>query len=366
MKRVLLILFFFQTISLSAQESILSDSLFMLHLKTEVDSIYNFQFENTENTYLELEEKYPDHAFTQLFYALMLHWKYFPIVPESEYHDEYINKIEKAILSAENSLDKNKDNTEAIFFNLMSRMLIMQHYADNKVSSKVVPHLGRGYKMVAAGFDLKEEMTDFHFSTGIYNYYSKAYPEAHPIYKPVAYFFPKGDIELGLQQLEYNWNNGVFLDVESLFFLAYINLNFEKNFEASLKNLEHLNDSFPNNPLYTSYRIQNLFITKNYNLAEKYIDKLEKMSTSNDFFQIISHLYQAVILEKKNRNYKKAAIVYANVVQDLEKYGNFANGYSSFAFYGLSRIYREIDKKKAKNYRKIADDLAVYPHINFD
>jgi tetratricopeptide (TPR) repeat protein len=366
MKRFLLILFLFQTICLSAQESILSDSLFMIRLKTEVDSIYNFQFENTEKTYLEMEEKYPDHAFTQLFYALMLHWKYFPIVPESEYHDDYVNRIDKAILSAENSLDKNKDNTEAIFFNLMSRMFVMQHYADNKMSSKVVSHLGRGYKMVSAGFDLKEEMTDFHFSTGIYNYYSKAYPEAHPIYKPIAYFFPEGDIELGLQQLEYNWKNGVFLDVESLFFMAYINLNFEKNYEAALKNLEHLNDSFPNNLLYISYRIQTLLLTEEYDLAESYINKLEKMNTSNDFFQIVKRIYKAVILEKKNYNYTKAATEYAKAVQDLAKYGDFANAYSSFAFYGLSRIYQEIDKKKAKNYRKIADDLAVYPHINFD
>jgi hypothetical protein len=366
MKKILFLLIVFQAFNISAQESILSDSLFIMQIKAEVDSIYNYQFENTEKVYLELEKKYPDHAFTQLFYALMLYWKYFPIVPESEFHAEYVNRIEKAIALAESSLDKDKRNTEAIFFNLMSRMLLMQYYADNQVSSKVVPHLGRAYKMVTSGFDLKEEMVDFHFSTGVYNYYREAYPEAHPVYKPVAYFFPEGDIELGLQQLEYNWKNGVFLDVESLFFLVYINLNFEKNYEATLKYLDYLNNSYSNNPLYVSYRIQALLITENYDLAESYISKLEKMKTSNDFFLIVSNIYKAVILEKKNHQNKKAAKKYAKAVQDIEKYGNFANGYSSFAFYGLSRIYREIDKKKSKEYRKIADNLSVYSHINFD
>ena len=366
MRRILFILFLFQTISLSAQESILSDSLFMIHLKTEVDSIYNFQFENTEKTYVELEEKYPDHAFTQLFYALMLYWKYFPIVPESTYHDQYVQRIEKAIASAENSLDNDKNNSEAIFFNLMGRMLLMQYYADNGVSSKVIPHLGRAYKMVTAGFDLKKDMIDFNFTTGVYNYYSEAYPEAHPIYKPVAYFFPKGDIKLGLQQLEYNWQNGVFLDAESLFFLVYINLNFEKNYSATLKYLEHLNNSYPNNPLYISYRIQTLLITENYDLASDYNNELKKLDYTNDFFLVVSNIYEAIILEKQKHNYPKATKMYAKAVNDLQKYGDFGNQYSSFAFYGLSRIYFEKDKKKAKEYRKIANELSVYHHINFD
>ncbi len=366
MKRILLIVFLFQTISLTAQESILSDSVFMLRLKTEVDSIYNFQYKNSEKTYIELEEKHPDHAFTQLFYALMLYWKYFPITPESEYHDEYINRIENAILAAENILDEDKNNTESIFFNLMSRMFIMQYYADNQMSSKVIPHLSRSYKMITSGFDLKEDMTDFYFTTGIYNYYSEAYPKAHPIYKPIAYFFPKGNIELGLQQLEYNWKNGSFLGTESLFFLIYINLNFEANYSAALHYLKPLNDSYPNNPLYISYRIKTLLMLKEYELASEYILKLKQMKTKNDYFLIVSEIYEAVILEKRNHNQTKAATKYAKAVQSLEKYGNYGNAYSSFAFYGLSRIYSEKDKKKAKEYRKIADDLAVYPHINFD
>ncbi len=366
MKRFVVILFLIQSINLSAQESIFSDSLFILRLKTEVDSIYNFQFENTEKAYKELEEKYPDHAFTQLFYALVLYWKYFPIVPESEHHDHYINRIENAISLAENSLDKDKHNSEAIFFNLMSRMFIMQYYADNGLSSKVIPHLGRSYKMITSGFDLKEDITDFYFTTGIYNYYSEAYPKAHPIYKPVAYFFPKGNIELGLQQLEYNWKNGVFLDTESLFFLIYINLNFEANYPAALHYLEYLNDSYPNNPLYVSYRIKTLLMLKKYDLASDYIMKLKQMNTTNDFFLIVCEIYEAVIVEKKIHNHAKAIKLYVKAVQEIEKYGNYGNSYSSFAFYGLSRIYSEKDKKKAKVYRKIANDLAVYPHINFD
>jgi tetratricopeptide (TPR) repeat protein len=366
MKKILFILILIQPINLIAQESILTDSVFILRLKTEVDSIYNFQFENTEKAYMELEEKYPDHAFTQLFYALMLYWKYFPIVPESKYHDLYVQRIEKAIASAEKILDKDKSNSEAIFFNLMGRMLLMQYYADNGVSSKVIPHLGRAYKMVTAGFDLKKDMIDFNFTTGVYNYYSEAYPEAHPIYKPVAYFFPKGNIKLGLQQLEYNWQNGIFLDAESLFFLVYINLNFEKNYPATLQYLEHLNTSYPNNPLYISYRIQTLLITENYDFASDYINKLKKIDYENDFFLIVSNIYEAIILEKQKHNYLKATKIYAEALKDIEKYGDFGNQYSSFAFYGLSRIYHEKDKKKEKEYRKIANELSVYPHINFD
>ncbi|MBU8893378.1 MAG: hypothetical protein KOO66_11400 [Bacteroidales bacterium] len=366
MKRLLFIFLFAQSLNISAQESIFSDTTYIMSLKAEVDNIYNFQFDNSEEVYKELEEKYPDHAFTQLFYAIMIYWKYFPIVPESEQYIILAEKTAKAISIVEEILEKDKSNTEAIFFNLMSRMFIMQYYADNGASSKVIPHLGRAYKMVTSGFDLSDSLIDFHFSTGVYNYYREAYPKAYPIYKPVAFFFPDGDIEYGLQQLEFNWENGIFLDAESLFFLVYINLNFEKNYDKSLEYLEHLNKAYPKNPLYLSYRIQTLLLKQEYDLALVYISKLRELKFRNDFFPVVSDIYEAIIQEKKNKNYSKATKMYAKSVKSLEKYGSYGNSYSSVAFYGLSRIYAGKDKKKSKEYRKLANDLAIYPHINFD
>ena len=248
MRYLLILILSLQLFGANAQQSIFSDTIFIKKVALGIDNIYNYQFEKAEDLHKELKKQYPGHPFTQLYYSSMMYWKYFPIIPEGKYHEEYVKNITLAIEYAEIVLENKENDEEAIFFNLMARLLIMQYYADNKLSSKVIPHVGKAYKMVNKGFEMKDKITDFYLTTGIYNYYREAYPEAYPIYKPIAYFFPNGNVELGLKQLEYTWENGIFLDTESLFFLVYIYLNFEKDYERGLKYAKHLSKEYPQNP----------------------------------------------------------------------------------------------------------------------
>lgn len=366
MKRLLIFLFLLQTFNLDAQSYFLSDTLFVKRVEKNIDSIYNYNFELVDNIYTELLRKYPNHPFPDLFYSTSLYWKYFPIIPGCSSEELYLKKINSAIDKAEKMLEKNENNPEAIFFHLMSRMLIMQYYADNSLSSKVVTHLGPAYKMVSKGFELKNNLSDFNFSTGVYNYYREYYPKTHPVYKPFAYFFPDGDAKLGLKQLEYNWQHGVFLHSESLFFLAYINLYFEKDYRNALKYVKQLEKEFPNNLLYISYNLQTLLLLNKYNKANTLISKLENSPHENDFFKITAKIYRGIICEKKEKDLKKAEKLYSEALHQLEKYGAFANTYSSIAYFGLSRIYNHTDKKIARKYQKKALELAIYPHINFN
>ena len=264
-------------------------------------------------------------------------------------------------------LKKDENNPEAIFFHLMSRIIIMQYYADNKLSSKLIPHLGPAYKMITKGFDLTNDITDFNFSTGVYNYYREYYPKAYPVYKPVALFFPDGNAELGLKQLEQNWQDGVFLSSESLFFLTYISLYFEKDYKQALKYVKYLDEEYPNNLLYVSYNLQTLLLLNKYNKAKKEISRLESIPHENDFFKIAAKVYYGIIYEKKDKDFIKAEKYYKEALSQLKEYGGFANSYSSFAYFGLSRIYNlKKDKKTARKYHKKAIELATYPHITFN
>ena len=61
---------------------------------------------------------------------------------------------------------------------------------------------------------------DFYFFTGLYNYYREAYPEAHPIYKVLAFLFPRGDREKGSAELQNAGANSIMLKAEAYSFLV--------------------------------------------------------------------------------------------------------------------------------------------------
>ena len=366
MKLKISVFFILLSFNLIAQNSVLSDKETLQEVEYGLDSIYNFQFDHVDEAYRDLKRKYPDHPLPPLFNALSIYWQHFPVTPNGPYNDLYVNNITDAINKSEALLEKDKNNVEAIFLNLMSRLLIMQYYADNDQSSKVIPHVRKAYKMVKKGFDLSDQLQDFLFSTGLYNYYREAYPEKHPVYKPIAYFFPDGNRKLGIKQLEDNWHNGIFLDAESLSFLVYISLNFESNYKKSDKYTKELNSSYPNNPLYLSYRIRTLLLLKKYNKALPLIQELNTNYSSNDFFQIMVYLYQGIYEEKKNQDFGKAEKLYWKAIKSLEKYQPFADSRVSYAYFGLSRIWEKKDHDKAVTYRNKALDLSSYSHINFD
>lgn len=364
MTRFFAVLLFFLSFNCFAQQSILNDTSYVNELREQINDLYNFNFVHSNSVNDNMLKQYPDHPFPDLYYSLTLYWKYFPITTESTHEPEFLSKLNSSILKAEKRFEE-KETDETVFFNLMGRMLLMQYFADNQASSNLISQLKPSYKMLVKGFDLQDSFSDFKFSSGVYNYYREFYPKTHPIYKPVAYFFPKGDAKKGIKLLENNSKHGTFLHKESLSFLVYISMYFEQDYKMTLKYSKKLTKDNPNNLLFLSYHIQTLLLQKKYSKAKELIPQL-KDKHSTDFFIALSNLYLGIIAEKKDKNFLDAKNYYLKSLQLLSKYGNFANTYNSISYFGLSRIYSTSDIKKSNGYRKKANKLVIFPHINFD
>jgi len=352
--------------SASSQPYVLSEKQAVEEIEDHLSRIYNFQFEQFDAYYKKLETRFPNHPLPHLLSSIKIYWEHFPVTPESDFHQLYVEQITRSIEKSDKLLEQDEQNTEAVFISLMSRLLLMQYYADNHLSSKVLPYVRRTYQLTKKGFDLTDELIDFNFSTGLYNYYIEAYPEKHPVYKPIAFFFPDGDVDFGLKQLEYTSKHGIFLDAEALSFLVFITLNFEADYKKSNRFTRTLHHKYPDNPLYLSYRIKNLLLLKRYYRAEQLIDELEKNPFANDFFQMMIQIYRGILQEKKYNNHPVAEQHYLEAVRLSENYVPFANGRLSYAYFGLSRIHQKANPEKSNKYLSIAKDLSLYKHLTFD
>lgn len=361
---VLLILAFsINTSSLFSQ--FLRDSTSVNLIKKGINNVYNFQFSKADKVSEELRKLYPGLPVVFLFEGMETYWKNYPLITTSAARASFEENMRKCI----ELCDKNKNKSsevENLLVNLCARGLLLLYYTDNNLSFEVFPLATSTYQPIRHSFDFTAYYSDFLFFTGVYNYYREVYPEAYPVYKPLALLFPKGSKIRGLGDLAIASNNSIFLKAEAFSFLSEIFLTFENNFQQATYYSKSLHNLYPDNPEYLGAYIKNLLLIKQYDEAE--MEMLSSNSNqTNSFFKAQMSVFNGILQEKKYHDIKKAQQYYSKGVTEISLFGNYGNEYAAYAYFGLSRI-SEIngDKYYKKMYRKLAMQLADFKKIDFD
>jgi hypothetical protein len=244
--------------------------------------------------------------------------------------------------------------------------MLLLFYADNDLSDNVFPLAKSTYRYIRQCFDYSSFYNDFYFFTGLYNYYREAYPDTHPIYKILAFLFPKGDRAKGLREMLISARNSIMLKGESYSFLSHIYMHYENDYQQAYDFSRSLHELYPANLQYLGSYLKNIFLTKKYDEAENIIRSSEG-NLMNPYFQAQLTIFNGILQEKKYHNYAEAKKLYTKGISNFAAYGYYGNDYTSYAYFGLSRIC-DIDKDKSgkKAYRKKAIELTNYKKINFD
>jgi hypothetical protein len=357
---ILFVCFF--TLVFPCNGQILKDSVTVQLLRKGVDYIYNLQFDEARDIYRSVFSKYPDQPILYVYKGLITYWENFPITPNSPQKESFENEMLRAIELIEEKPD-NETDPEMLLGNIGARGLLLLFYADNDLTRDVISMASSTYKCVKAAFKHTQTYADFYFITGLYNYYREAYPEVHPVYKPIALLFPKGDKMKGLKELQIASKNAIVLKAEAFSFLSGIYISFENNFQQAYNYSKALHDLYPKNQNYLAMYIKNLILVKKYTEADHLI-KSNKDKYNNRFFQAQISVLSGILLEKYHKNKVQAQYFYEKGIKEIEPFGTFGSEYAAYAYYGLSRLITDKHQKKA--YRKKAIDLSDFENVNFD
>jgi tetratricopeptide (TPR) repeat protein len=351
------------TKSLNGQ--ILKDSTSIKLIKKGIDYVYNFEFNNANNVSAELSKLYPGHPVNFLFRGMITFWENYPLTTSSSARASFEEDMNKCI----DLCDKNKDKTkeaEILLVNLCARGMLLLFYTDNDLSFDVFPIASSTYKRIRSSFDFTTLYSDFYFFTGVYNYYREAYPDAHPVYKTLAFLFPAGSKVKGLEDLQIVAKNSIIMKAEAYSFLTEIFLSFENNYQQATFYSRSLHIVYPDNPEYLGSYIKNLLLMKQYGEAEKEIES-SVSSINNAFFKAQVTIFNGILQEKKYHDNKQAQQLYLKGIKDISAFRSYGNEYAAYAYFGLSRI-SEIngDMDNMKIYRKLALKLTDFKNIDFN
>jgi len=363
-KALIILLIYCQSVS-SLQGQFLKDTVSVNLIKKGIDYVYNFDFNNAEKVSAELGKSYPGQPVNFLFKGMITYWKNYPLVPTSSAHDSFESDMRKSIELCENNKDLSQE-AEILLVNLCARGLLLLYLTDNYLSLEVFPLATSTYQYIRRSFEFTSFHSDFFFFTGVYNYYREAYPEAYPVYKTLAFLFPKGSKVKGLQDLKIVAKNSIILKAESYSFLTQIFLSFENNYQEATFYSKSLHKIYPDNPQYLGTYIKNLLLIKQYDEAEKEIESSVKHQI-NPFFQAQITIFKGILQEKKYHDNNLAQQFYDKGIKDISVYRSYGNEYAAYAYFGLSRISAvNGDEDKKKLYRKLAMKLADFKKVDFD
>lgn len=362
---VLIVLLLFPLVTLSLQGQFLKDTTSVNLIKRGIDYVYNFDFINADRVSAELRKSYPGHPVNFLFQGMITYWKNYPLVTTSPARESFEADMRKSIELCDNNKDPSAE-AEILLVNLCARGLLLLFYTDNDLSFEVFPIAASTYQCIRRSFNFTALYSDFYFFTGVYNYYREAYPEAHPVYKTLAFLFPRGSKVLGLEHLGIVAKNSIILKAEAYSFLTQIFISFENNYRQATFYSKSLHKIYPENPDYLGSYIKNLLLIKQYDEAEYEINSSIEF-LKYPFFQAQVTIFNAILQEKKYHNLKKAQQLYLKGIKDISVFRSFGEEYAAYAYFGLSRISKlSGDTDNEKIYRKLALKLADFKNIDFD
>lgn len=341
------------------QSTILNDKAITQVILTGMDKMYNFEHLEARKIFNDVKKKYPDHPAYDLLMSMSLYWD---ITVNNTYKSkspEYKKYLDNTLTLSESLLKLKPDDPEGIFFKMAAHAAYALFHAQNGDNFSAVGDAKKAYAMLKKAFVYKEKLEDFHFPVGLYNYYAVQYPENHPIYKPFMVFFMKGNKTLGIEDIKFSAENGIFSQTEGYIYLANIYLRYEENHKECLRYSEILAKKYPKNIYFQMTHGEALIGAGKYKEAEYIAYELYKEGKS--FPKMVSYVFYGLLNEKYFKKPDTARAYYAQAVNLKDKIETPANDYLAISYAGLARLSdREGKKEEAVMYYKKCLEVTEY------
>lgn len=323
-----------------------------------LNDMYNFKFERAEQQFRWFKQKYGWHPLPYFLLGLSEWWKIMPSLENREHDDLFLAYMDSTILVAENLHKKYPEyKIEAAFFLAAAYGFKGRLYSDeDRKEWRKAAVAGKKAMNYLEECKEKDNLSpELLFGDALYNYFSVWVRENYPALKPILWFFPKGDKELGLKQLREVSFNAFYTRTEAMVWLMRIYNSYENKNDQALQLAEYLFRTYPDNPYFHRYYARMLYSRGLYTEMELQSKAILARIDSGDIgYEATSGRYASFFLGQLGdfrRNRVDAKKYYLQTVQYAEQTGATKSGYYLYSLIALGEIAsQEGDNKLAKKY----------------
>ena len=344
------------------QKILLSDIYIQFDATQALHDLYNFEFEEAEMQFRWIRQKYPWHPLPHFLLGLSEWWKIMPQIEDTSYDEAFLAYMDTAIVAAENLYDNHPEyKVEAAFFLAAGYGFQARLHSERGAWGKAANEGRKSLKYLSDSKGQHELSPELLLGDGLYNYFAVWIPENYGILKPVLAFFPKGDKELGIQQLRTVAQNAFYTRTEAQVFLMRILAVEEGQKEAGFQIISYLRDLYPNNAYFHRFYLMMLYqmgrTTQMRNVALKVLKNIDEgkfgyEETSGRYasFYLGQYFFARGDMERA-REYYELAVGFAEEIQAVE------SGYYHYSLLRLAKMYAEDEQYELalSNIDKIRD-----------
>jgi hypothetical protein len=357
------------SLSASAAENdstklLIADMTVQIEATEAMNAMYNFDFESARIQYNWLRQKYPESPLSYFLLGLNEWWKMIPDSDREEFDDTFHYYMDTAILIAERMLDIPDKRIEGAFFLAASYAFKGRLYSDRVQWGRAASAGKNSLKYLEISKEHTELSPELLFGDALYNYFAVWIPENYPILKPLLAFFPDGDKELGLQQLEEVSVNAFYTRIEAQIFLMQIVANDKNDYGKALGIAKYLYEHYPNNPYFHRYYARYLYSSKLYRKLEPVALKIIDRIDNNWFgYEATSGRYAAFFLGQLYQSRGDDTLAekyYALAVGFAEQSGDIETGYALYSLLNLGKIAKQDGRKgeASKYFKKVKKEAS--------
>lgn len=365
LKFAFILAFFMQTLGVYAQEDkksseqqpliLLLDQGVQIECNDAIDDMYNANFEYAERQFRWLRKKYPWHPLPYFLMGLGQWWKILPDVSNDSYDEVFLALMDSS-LEKSKYVFENVNEIEGAFFLSATYGFKGRLYSERKEYRKAAVAGRKALKYLKVCRGNEDFSPEILFGDALFNYYAEWIPDNYTMLRPIMALFPKGDLNLGLQQLRTVTRNAFYTRTEAMYFLMRILGGEEKDYYGALEIAKRLVESYPNNAYFHRYYTKLLYQVGRFSQAEpESLDILAKIDSSYFGYEANSGRYASFYLGQiyNNRRDTKLAKKYYEKCLYFGDISEAQEGaYYHHSLFSLGKI--------AEKERKFEEALAYY------
>lgn len=247
-----------------------------------LNDVYNLRFDDAESKFKQLQRTNPDDLKGYFYESLLYFYKALPSRNEKLFN-KYIELTDAVIEKAEDALDRNENNFDALYYKGLShsyRSLLMLSL--NKSLLKAASNGNDGYRILSTLIEKKPDYYDAYMGLGLYKIAIGFVPEKYQWLLSLIGF--EGNIKEGMKLLNTSLQKGIYTKTDSKVFLSIFSLKEKEDGDAqALTYAKELTEQYQNSAVfkvfYSSLLLQYGFPELSLNTAN------DALSINNNSFQ---------------------------------------------------------------------------------
>ena len=291
-----------------------------------LDDIYNLRFDEAESKFKQMQKSNPDDLKGFFYESVLYFYKALPSRDE-KYYEKYLDLSETVIEKAENALDKNENDYDALYYKGLShsyRSLLMLSL--NKNLLKAASNGNDGYRILTALIEKKPDYYDAYMGLGLYKIAIGFVPEKFQWLLSLIGF--EGNIKEGMDLLKTSFQKGTYTKVDSKVFLSIFSIKEKEDDDGqSLTFSKELTEQYPASAVFKVFYSVLLLQSGNPE---------EAISLAEDALKVNTNSFQDEIIKSANASMGSAYFrlnEYGKAIPHLEEYMKYVNAEDRYNVY---------------------------------